>query len=129
VTPRPVIFSPDLLAASLFDLNCRKVILRWREGSVTPVLNRELLILYLRLLGQAGVSAELLKAWTCWLTSPEWTRYLHDVTTNERAPKALCNNLATRVPGVEILCWSKQSDAGNGSLLWRTANEFLESSG
>ena len=52
--PRKVVLGPDLFVAALFDARARETLSLWRDGTILPVITRELLVLYLRTLRQAG---------------------------------------------------------------------------
>ena len=70
MTPKKVVFAPDILVAALFDARARQIVNQWRDGEIMPVVTRELLVLYLRALAKAGLSPDLLHKWSLWLTTP-----------------------------------------------------------
>lgn len=67
---RKVVFAPNLIGGALIDSDCAGVLEMWRDGFLLPVVSRELLRCYLRLLDTLGVPPRLLTQWTLWFTSP-----------------------------------------------------------
>jgi len=99
VRPR-VVLGPDVILAALFDAKARAILNEWRDGRIEPVLNRELLFIYLRLLRDVGINEKLLKHWTAWFTNPEKVLFL-DAAPNKRnvlrTAKEVCADLAEKV--------------------------------
>ena len=91
---RRVVFTPALLLAALFDPKARAHVNQWRDGAIIPVLNRELLLGYLRLLKEAGVGEEQIRRWTLWFTSPERAVYLPEATAGSENVEEICNSIA-----------------------------------
>jgi hypothetical protein len=130
MTPVAVVLSPDLFAASFFDPNCRKVIMLWRDGAIIPLVNRELLVVYLRILNKFGLPPHQMKVWTKWFTSAAHAEYFQDVATQDASWDSLCETLASRRAGSRIVCWRKPNDSGQcRANPWITANEFLQATG
>jgi hypothetical protein len=94
VAPRRVVFGPDLIIAALFDSRARAVLNDWRDGRIIPVLNRELLLLSLKTLRQAGFGPDLIRKWSLWLTSPDKAIYLDDFETRRESINEICLALA-----------------------------------
>lgn len=102
-----VVFTPDLLGAAFLDPDCRAMLLLWRDGLLQPVLCRGLLVRYLKTLRALGLTEEILKRWTLWLTAPEKCLYLRE------SPEV--------VPGLEQLCLAAAESGGAGCIVSRNS--------
>jgi hypothetical protein len=119
---KEVVLAPDLIGAAFIDPHARAVLESWRDGTFKVILNRQLLLLHLRTLRDIGLTDELIKRWTLWLTSPEKAIFLSDVTFVESSSPALCDAIASGAEFRRIICRSKPPGA---SPQWITASEFL----
>jgi hypothetical protein len=99
---RKVVFAPDILIASLYDAEARTILYQWRDGMVVPVVTRDLLLLYLRTLRQAGLEPELVRKWSLWLTAAGRAIYREDCTKSISSGLALCRAVAEEY-GAELL--------------------------
>jgi hypothetical protein len=111
---RKVVLAPDLFLAALFDARARETLNLWRDGLIFPVVTRELLLLYLKTLRQAGLSQELVRKWSLWLTAGGKTIYLEDFPPQQATGLALCREIASAT-GAELLATkASSSSATNG---------------
>ena len=92
--PRKVVLAPDIFVAALYDARARAILHEWRDGEILPVVTRELLLLYLRTFSQAGLSTDLIRKWSLWLTAPAKTLYLENSASLKATGLALCREIA-----------------------------------
>jgi len=69
LSPLLVVLAPDLVGRACLDPTASEVLVLWRNGQVRPVLNRSLVVRYLRVLRQLGLSEELVRRWAWWFGS------------------------------------------------------------
>ena len=93
--PRKVVLGPDLFVAALFDPRARETLHLWRDGTILPVVTRELLLLYLRTVRQAGLDQDLVRKWSLWLTAADKTLYLENLPPTKTTGLPLCREIAT----------------------------------
>lgn len=94
MSARKVVFAPDILVSALYDPRARDILNRWRDGQILPVVTRDLLLIYLRALGKAGLTPELIRKWSLWLTSPGRSLYIDDVVCSQSTGLVLCREIA-----------------------------------
>ncbi len=116
-----VIFAPDLLSASLFDPQARRVVEQWRDGALKVVTDRRLLMLQLKTLRDIGLTPKLIRRWTLWLTSPSRASYLSELTVEPTAMVDHCESLATASHVTRIVCWRSPNRLSG---LWLSASDF-----
>jgi hypothetical protein len=92
--PRKVVLGPDLFVAALFDPRARETLQLWRDGAILPIVTRELLVLYLRTLRQAGLDQDLIRKWSLWLTASHKTIYLENLPPTQTTGLPLCREIA-----------------------------------
>ena len=92
--PRKVVLAPDVFVAALYDGRARAVLHQWRDGEILPVVTRELLLLYLRTFSQAGLTSDLIRKWSLWLTAPTKSLYLENCAPFQSTGLALCREVA-----------------------------------
>jgi hypothetical protein len=107
-----------MIGAGVLDPKVREFLERWRDGEFKVVLNRQILLLHLKTLREVGLSAELLKRWTLWLTSPETSNFISSPENNETKVTRICE----AIPNAKIFCWQKPDDA---SERWVSVREVL----
>jgi hypothetical protein len=90
--PRKVVLAPDIFVAALYDSRARAILHQWRDGEIVPVVTRELLLLYLRTLSQAGLNPDLIRKWSLWLTVK--SLYLENSAPLKTTGLALCCEVA-----------------------------------
>jgi hypothetical protein len=105
--PRKIVFAPDILIASLYEAEARAMLHQWRDGAIVPVVTRDLLLLYLRTLRQAGLGPELVRKWSLWLTAAEKVIYREDCQANRSSGLALCREVA-EANGAQVVTREKQ---------------------
>ena len=106
--PRKVVFAPDILVASLYEADARAALHQWRDGAIVPVVTRDLLLLYLRTLRQAGLGPELVRKWSLWLTAADKVIYREDFQANHSSGLGLCREVAA-VNGAHLVMREKHS--------------------
>ena len=111
---RRVVLAPDLLIAALFVAKARAVLNEWRDGRIRPVLNRELLFVYLRLLREIGLNEKLLQDWTAWFTNPEKVFFVDGQNHAARPVRELCIELASGREGCEVIGFNGFAGAPSG---------------
>lgn len=117
-----IVFAPDLPGASLFDPHALHVVEQWRDGAIKVVINRPLLMLQLKALRDMGLTPELVRRWTLWLTSPGRADYLDDPAVEARStPVDLCESLAAASGAIQIVCWRLPNGS---SRLWLSSADF-----
>jgi hypothetical protein len=92
--PRRVVLAPDVLVCAFYDSRAREILNQWRDGLVLPVVTRELLLLYVRTLNQAGLTPELIRKWSLWLTTPGKSLYLETTAPLQKTGLELCDAVA-----------------------------------
>jgi hypothetical protein len=107
-----------MIGAGLLDPKAREFLERWRDGEFKVVINRQILLLHLKTLRELGLSAELLKRWTLWLTSPETSNFVASIENDETRVTKICE----AIPSSKIVYWEKPDDA---SERWVSVDEFL----
>ena len=80
---RRIVLTPSVLGAAFIDEDCSRILTAWRDKAVVPVVSRQLLRRYLKLLSKAGVHARLLNQWGLWFTSPATSIFAGDVEDTE----------------------------------------------
>lgn len=121
-----VVMAPDLLVGAFFDPICRRVLTQWRDAFLKPVLNRDLLIAYLKVLHRLGLRAEDVQRWTTWFTSNSKVIYLDDVTVQSASGWELCRAVAGAEPECGIISWRlpEDPDPVQSSIVF-TAEEWI----
>jgi hypothetical protein len=91
---RRVVLAPDVLVCAFYDPRAREILNQWRDGLILPVVTRELLLLYVRTLNQAGLTHELIRKWSLWLTTPGKSLYLENAAPMQKSGLELCDAVA-----------------------------------
>lgn len=122
-----VVLAPNLLGGCFHDSDQFRVLELWRDGRLQPVVNRQLLIRYLRLLSRLGVPPDLLRRWTRWFTAPEKSFYLRDLELGDLVVPELCEVLAKNSGAVWIVTGlpAVQGSGNSGAVRWITASGYL----
>lgn len=126
-----VVIAPDLLGASLFDPDAAQVIALWRDGVIRPVLNRQLLLRYLKLLKRLGLSATLIRWWGWWLTGPDRTVLVDSADLTTSSTTDLCDRIA-QLGGAACVVFRSTEVRLNGPAStekvppWFSAQRFLK---
>jgi hypothetical protein len=99
-----VVLTPDLVGRSLFAPEPAAVLHLWRDRRIRPVLNRTLLLRYMKLLRQLGLDDRLLKRWAWWFNSNTRTTFLDDADSPATITvPELCADLARQSQAVCII--------------------------
>ena len=122
---RKVVFAPDLIGASLFDLHSRRVLELWRDSQLLPVTNRDLLSAHLRNLRRLGLPATLVKRWAYWLASPEKNTFIEKPLPSTNSIADLCEGLAKVSRAEMIVCWKLPSKRNPS--VWMPAESYIKS--
>lgn len=122
VAARKVVFAPDLIGGALVDPECARALEMWRDGVVMPVVSRELLRSYLRLLDRLGVTPRVLARWTLWFTSPGTAVFLEE----EAEPAGNRPELRARTAGkAELVIYRETAPESRSDPTVLSAKEFL----
>ena len=103
----------------------------WRNNQIIPVVNRDLLIRYLRLLRELGIGPDLIRRWLWWFTADKKSKYLKDVVLPERNGYQLCSELANQTAADCVLWAGLQQNiepislGGISTIRWISAPEFV----
>lgn len=123
-----VVFAPDLIGGALFHPECQLVLERWRDGALLPVVSRELLHRYLKLLDALGLPPRLLKKWALWLTSPERSLFIEETPALGIGTTDLVFQTAS-AGAAEVIIYNEIKGANSATVpLMISAKEFLRSS-
>jgi len=130
-----VVLTPQVLARSFFDPECRSVLECWRDRHIRLVVTRSLLERYLRLLSKSGLSQQLLRRWMGWFTSPERAVYLSETSPIEQSDSELCAQAARLGKARWIISHSKvegnalEQGSPGQKVHWLTLSGFLAKQG
>ena len=78
--PEKIILHPDVIGLSFFDPVCLEVLKHWRDGKILPVVSRDLLQNYFKLLHSLGIPQFLIRRWGWCFTAIEKSLYLKQDT-------------------------------------------------
>jgi hypothetical protein len=124
--PPAVVLAPDLVGRSLFEPQPAAVLQLWRDRRIRPVLNRSLLLRYIKLLRQLGLDDRLLKRWAWWFNSNMRTVFLDDPQViGPVAVPELCASLARQSQAVCVIHGASIAPPP-GDVEWLTAGAFQE---
>jgi hypothetical protein len=131
-SPIRVVFAPDVIGKSFQEPDCVKLMHRWRDGIIQPVVNADLLRRYFKLLKGMGLSEELVRRWGWWLTASEKSHFLESVRFSELNGQALCAQVALQA-GARCVLYAVVCDSRFPALTeigrpvpWVRVNEFLK---
>ena len=108
--PRRVVLAPDVLVCALYDPRAREILNEWRDGLILPIVTRELLLLYVRTLNQAGLNTDLIRKWSLWLTTPGKSLYLENAAPLQKSGLDLCDEIA-QLHQASVLTLSRRGTA------------------
>jgi len=74
----PVVLTPDAFGHALLESDAAEVLVAWRDQQIRLVVDRDMIVRYLRLLRQLALPERLLRWWGWWLGSPEKALILPD---------------------------------------------------
>jgi hypothetical protein len=124
--PWRVVLTPDVVGRALLDVDHAGVLRLWRDARIRPVLNRPLLLRYLRLLRQLGLGDRLLRHWTWWFTGSSKVEFLAGSELDIAGLPEICVTLARESGAVCVLHGSTLEPPG-GEVPWLTGHAFLHS--
>lgn len=94
--PLRVVLTPELIGRALHEQEPATILAHWRDRRLVLVLNRPLLIRYLRVLGRLGLHARLVRRWGWWFTASSRTLFTIDPNLENLPFKELCSGLARK---------------------------------
>lgn len=130
-----VVLSPEVVARSFFDRNCRQVLHLWREGRFRPVVTPDLLREYVRLLQALSIPVSLIRQWIAWFTSPEKSVYVDADESGETiGDVALCLEAARVGQSNRIVVLGRRIEETSPtpvspSIAWLSPSEFVSQIG
>lgn len=103
LVPKPrVVLAPDVIALALIDPESLALLELWPAERLVPVVNRDLLLFYFRLMRKLGFSENLVRSWGWWFSAPDRVAFI-----DERWPALtlaqLCVELARVAPAGWII--------------------------
>jgi hypothetical protein len=119
-----VVVSPDLIVGVYFDEQCKRVLLQWRDGLVRLVLNRELLVIYLRTLREIGIAEREIRRWSTWFSSSNKVEFSPQMNLMRKGGAELSRSVAEEM-GTVMICWRLPA-AKEGNVI--TAEEWIKKS-
>ena len=99
-----VVLTPELIIEGLRDAKAASVIQLWRDEKIQPVVNRELSIVYARILNQCGLSKELIKKWILWFSGTEKVYFVPNLETSCGEVWRICDELVRIVSADSVVC-------------------------
>lgn len=102
---RKVILTPELVGRSFSQQDCLELLQAWRDGALILVVNRPLLLRYLKLLKRLNVPQEQIRRWLWWFTSPEKAMFVETADGDEgRSGLELCKMLQEKSDAEAVVC-------------------------
>ncbi|MDA1275725.1 MAG: hypothetical protein O2960_17030 [Verrucomicrobia bacterium] len=130
--PPRVVLAPNLIGRSFFDSSSLRVLEYWRDGRITPVVNRDLLLRYLKMLRALGASDSTTRRWLWWFTAAEKTLYLKELNLPGLDGYQLCASLAKQTTSKSVI-WAGNDNSldpkirgGIETVEWITASNYTE---
>ena len=120
-----VVFTPEFLARGLSDPACIHVLHAWRDGAIQPIVSRELVVEYARVLGLLGLDAQLVRRWLWWFGSAERAVFDRLFESGEEQVAQKCTTLAEHADAVVVFSSSCQHDAAGRPNSWCVADKLL----
>jgi hypothetical protein len=110
-TPVAVVLTPDAFGHALLESDAAEVLVAWRDQQIRLVVDRDLILRYLRLLRQLALPERLLRWWGWWLGSPEKAMILPDAPIASSGAEHY-RHLATASGAAFIVHWPGLMPAG-----------------
>lgn len=98
-----VVFAPDALGWAVLGGEAKALLELWRDGTITPVVNNDWILRYLRLLHRLGLSKRLIRSWGWWVGSAEHCLRVPDCPERMDGMR-LCQHLARESSAGWIVC-------------------------
>ena len=122
---------PDLMAKGIVDASAARVLEAWRDGRILLSVNRWMIVRYLRSFKQLGVSAEVLRWWSWWLTSPAKICHVDDEPLPLTDPFHVAAELARRTNATAIIHSGIDPALNrlraNAEVRWVSVSDFFQS--
>lgn len=119
-----VVLAPDLVGGVWIDPACAAVFEAWRQGRVRPVVDRGLLVRYIRLLRALGLPEVQIRRWSWWFVSSAKAQFLAEGATAGTEAVAYCSQLAVR-SGASCVVHRGHINVPKTGVPWHAAAEFL----
>jgi len=127
-----VVLAPDVIGCGFSEAHCGAILNLWRDGRLRPIVNRALLLRYLKLLRGLGLSELMIRRWGWWFSSNAKVLFLPESTPPGWNGAALCAGLARAGEARWILCRSRPSSlpapepGQEEPVPWMTVDEHLK---
>jgi hypothetical protein len=89
-----VVLAPDVVGGLWLEPACARIFELWRDAKLLPVVNRDLLVRYVRLWRALGLSEVQVRRWSWWFTSPVTASFLSDDHASSSDAVECCTRLA-----------------------------------
>ena len=131
--PVRVVVMPDLMAKGIVDASASRVLEAWRGGRILLSVNRWMIVRYLRSFKQLGVSAEVLRWWSWWLTSPAKICHVDDEPLPLADPFQIAAELARRTKATAVIHSGIDPDLNRlqatADVPWVSVSDFFQGAG
>jgi hypothetical protein len=122
-----VVIAPDVVGNSFFVPECKAVLDLWRDGGITPIVTRDLLVRYVKVLRGLRIPDSLIRTWILWLTAEGKSLHLPDVVTGGKTTQQALLEAARSGGATSIVSNREDSSEGGAEFVWTTADEFVRS--
>lgn len=120
-----VVFTPELLVCALHDASALHALQAWRDGKITPVLNRDLLLRYTKTLRAAGLTAPRLKRWLWWFSAAEKSQFHPTLEIEASNATELCAQLAAATGASCVLHSARFTPPSDSPIKWTASADQL----
>ena len=114
--PKRVVLGPDVIAKGFVNTTCLRILESWRDGKVRPVVTRELLVLYLKILRSMKLPDSQLRTWTIWFTAKDKSIFISEPASHEMKWNEVLIDAAQR-GDAEVVVSDKELDVCADSAL------------
>jgi len=125
--PLRVVLAPDVIGKGFFNADCREVLESWRDGAIVPVVTRDLLLRYVKLLRGLRIPDAQIRTWILWLTAEGKSLHLPDTTTPGRSCEEVLLEAANAGGAAPIVSVKPKPANGENQVDWITAGVLLKS--
>ncbi len=122
--PPRVVLAPDVIGKGFLTPACRTVLERWRDGGIRPVVTRDLLRVYLRLLRDLGVPDPILRRWVLWFSAEGKSAFLDELGPDTASILEILYDATVRGQAGVILSTHEQPNGAEGPP-WMLVDDFL----
>jgi hypothetical protein len=124
-----IVIQPDALGELILNASAHPILHAWRDGQLQPVICRELLLRYFRLLNRLGIPPRTVRWWGWWLGSPEKVLIVHDPEPMLPLDE-LCNVLAAANQATAVLRRASQkpqlTEEVGETTIWLTPQALMQ---